>query len=161
MDYSPLGCMQSQNAGLDESQLRIKIARRNNNLGYVDDTILMAESKQELKNILMRVKEESKKAGLKFSIQKIKFMAHSPITSWQIEGRKMEAETDFIFLDSEITSAMKLRVLLLGRKTMTNLDSMLKRRDVMLPTKVHIVKVMVFPVVTYSCESWIIKKAEC
>ena len=153
--------MQSRNAGLDEPQLRIKIARRNNNVGYVDDTILMADCKQELKNILMRVKEESEKPGLKFSIQKIKFVAYSPITSWQIEGRKMEVETDFIFLDAEITSAMKLRVLHLGRKTMTNLDSILKSRDVMLLTKVHIVKAMVFPVFMYSCERWIMKKAEC
>ena len=153
--------MQSQNAGLDEPQLGIKIARRNNNLGCVDNTILKAKSKQELKNILMRVKEKNEKSGLKFSIQKIKFMAHSPITSWQREGGKVEAEGDFIFLDSEITSATKLRVLLLGRKTMTNLDSMLKSRDIMLLTKVHIVRAMVFPVVTYTCESWIIKKAEC
>ena len=156
-----MGCMQSRNAGLDEPQLRIKIARRNNNLGYVDDTILMADCKQELKNILMRLKEETEKAGLKFSIQKIKFMAYHPITSWQIEGIKREVETDFIYLDSEITSAMKLRVLHLGRKNMTNLDSILKSRDVTLLTKVHIVKAMVFPVVMYSCESWIIKKAEC
>ena len=121
----------------------------------------MADCKQELKNILMRVKEESEKPGLKFSIQKIRFMAYSPITSWQIQGRKMEVETDFIILDAEITSAMKLRVLHLGRKTMTNLDSILKSRDVMLLTKVHIVKAMVFPVVMYSCERWIMKKAEC
>ena len=151
-----------RNAGLDESQVGIMIARRNiNSFRYGDDITLMAEIKEELKNILMRVKEESEKPGLKFSIQKIKFVAYSPITSWQIEGRKMEVETDFIFLDAEITSAMKLRVLHLGRKTMTNLDSILKSRDVMLLTKVHIVKAMVFPVVMYSCERWIMKKAEC
>ena len=109
----------------------------------------------------MKVKEKSEKAGFKLNIQKTKIMISGPIISWQIEGKKVETVTDFIFLDSEITSAMKLRVLLLGRKTMTNLDSILKSRDVMLLTKVHIVKVMVFPVVTYSCESWIIKKAEC
>ena len=151
-----------QNAGLDESQAGIKIARRNN-LRYADDTILMAESEEELKNLLMKVKEESEKAGLKLNIQKTKIMASCPITSWQIDEERV---TDFIFLDSQITvdgdySHEVKRCLLLRRKAMTNLDSILKSKDITLMTKVHIVKTMVFPVVIYGCESWTIKKAEC
>ena len=141
----------------------IKIARRNiNNLSYAEDTILMAESEEELKSLLMRVKEESKKAGLKLSIQKPKIMASSPITSWQIEGEKVEAVTDFIFLGSKITvdndfSHEIKRCLLLGRKDMTKLGSILKSKNITLLTKVCIVKAMVFPVVMYGCESWTIK----
>ena len=151
-----------QNAGLDEVQARIKIARRNvNNLRYADDTTLMAESKEELKSLLMKVNEESEKAGLKLNIQKTKIMASGPITSWQIEGETMETVRDFIFLGSKITAGGDCsqeikRCLLLGR--MTNLDSILKSRDITLPTKVHLVKAMVFPVVMYRCESWTIKK---
>ena len=154
-----------QNARLDESQVGIKIARRNiNNLRYADDTILTAES-EELKSLLMRMKEESEKAGLKLNIQKMKIMASGPITSWQIEGKKVEAVTDFIFGGSKITADCDCsheikRHLLLGRKTMTNLDSILKSRDITLPTKVHTVKAIVFPVVMYGCETWTIKKAE-
>ena len=148
-----------QNAGLDEALARIKIARRNiNNLRYADDTTLMAESKEELKSLLMKVKEESEKAGLKINIQKTKIMASGPITSWQIDGETMGAVTDFIFLGSTITAdgdcSHKIkRPLLLGRKTLTNLDRRLKSRDVTLPTKVHLVKVMIFPVVMYGCEN--------
>ena len=155
-----------QNAGLDEAQARIKIAGRNiNNLRYADDTTLMAESEEELKSLLMKVKEESEKAGLKFNIQKTKIMASSPITPCQTDGETMETETDFIFLGSKITahgdcSHEIKRCLLLGRKTMTNLDSILKSRDTTLPTKVHLVKAMAFLVVMYGCESWTIKKAE-
>ena len=155
-----------QNARLDEAQAGIKISRRNiNNLGYADDTTLMAESEEELKSLLMKVKEESEKAGLKLNIQKTKIMTSSPITSWQIDGETMETVTDFIFLGSKITADCDLsheikRSLLLGRKSMTNLDSTLKSRDITLPTKVHLVKAMVFPVVMYGCESWTIKKAE-
>ena len=155
-----------RNAGLDESQAGIKIAGRNiNNLRYADDTILMAESEEELKSLLMRVKEESEKAGLKLNIKKTKIMASGPITSWQIKGEKVEAVTDFIFLGSKITadgdcSHEIKRRLLLGRKAMTNLDRILKSRDITLPTKVRLVKAMVFPVVMYGCESWTIKKAE-
>jgi len=156
-----------QNAGLDESQAGIKITRRNiNKLRYADDTTLMAESQKEVKNLLMRVNKESEKAGLKFNIQKIKIMASSPITLWQIDGETMETVTDFIFLGSKITvdgycrHEIK-RCLLLGRKAMTNLDSILKSRDITLPTKFCIVKAMVFPVVMYKCESWTIWKAEC
>ena len=139
-----------RNAGLDESQAGIKIAGRNiNNLRYADDTILMAESEEELKSLLMRVKEESEKAGLKLNIKKTKIMASGPITSWEIKGEKVEAVTDFIFLGSKITAdgdcshEIKRRILL-GRKVMTNLDSILKSRDITLPTKVHLVKAMVF-----------------
>jgi len=156
-----------RNAGLDESQAEIKIARRNiNNLRYADDTTLIAESEEGLKSILVRVKEESKKAGLKINIQETKIMASGLITSLDIERGKVEIVTSFIFLGSEITvdsdySHKIKRHLLLGRKALPNLDSVLKRRDITLPTKVHIVKAMVFPVVTYGCESWTIKKAEC
>ena len=156
-----------QNPGLDEAQAGIKISRRNiNSLRYVDDTTLLAASEEELKSLLMKVKEESKKAGLKLSIQKMKIMASGPITSWQIDGEPMETVTDFIFLGSKITadgdhSHELKRQLLLGRKAMTNLDSILKSRDNTLPTKVCLVKAMGFPVVMYGYESWIIKKAEC
>ena len=155
-----------RNPGLDEAQAGIKIARRNiNNLRYADDTTLMAESEEELKNFWMRVKEESGKAGLKLSIQKIKIMASGPISSWQIDGEKVEIVTDFISLGSKITadddcSHEIKRHLLLGRKAMTNLDSIFKSRDVTFPTKVHLVKAMVFPVVMYGCESWAITKPE-
>ena len=154
------------NARLDESQAGIKTAERNiNNLRYADDTTLMAESEEELKSLLMRMKEESEKAGLKFNIQKTKIMAFGPNTSWQIDGEKVETVPDFIFLGSKITadgdcSHEIKRYLLLGRKAMTNLDSILKSRDITLPTKVCIVKAMVFPVVMYRCESWTIRKAE-
>ena len=152
-----------RNAGL-ETQAGIKIAGRNiNNLRYADDTTLMAESEEELKSLLMRVKEESEKVGLKLNIQKTKIMASGPNTSWEIEGETM---SDFIFLGSKITadddcSHEIKRHLLLGRKVMTNLDSIFKSRDITLPTKVHPVKAMVFPVVMYGCESWTVKKAEC
>ena len=137
-----------------------------NTLRYTDDTTLMAESKEELKYLLMKVKEESEKAGLKLNLQKTKIMASGPITSWQIDGETMETETEFIILGSKITadgdcSHEIKRCLLLGRKAMTNLDSILKIRDITLPTKVHLVKAMVFPVVMYGCESWTVKKAEC
>ena len=157
-----------RNAGLDEAQAGIKIAGRNvNNLRYADDAILlMAESEEELKSFLMKMKEESEKVGLKLSIQKTKIMASGPIISWQRDGETVETVTDFIFLGSKITldgdcSHEIERHLLLGRKAMTNLDSILKSRDITLPTKVRLVKVMVFPVVMYGCESWTIKKAEC
>ena len=156
-----------QNAGLDEAQAGIKIIRRNiNNLRYADDTILMAESEEELKSLLMKVKEESEKVALKLNIKKTKIMASGPITSWQIDGESMEAVRDFIFLSSKITadgdcSHEIKRQLLFGRKAMTNLDSILKSRDITLSTKVHLVKTVVFPVVMYGCESWTIKKAEC
>ena len=153
-----------RNTGLEEAQAGIKIDRRNiNNLRYADDTTLMAESKKELKSLLM--KKESEKVGLKLNIQKTKIVASSPITSWQIDGETVETVTDFIFLGSKITAdgdcshEMK-RHLLLGRKVMTNLDSIFKSRDITLPTKVCLVKAMVFPVVMYGCESWTIKKAE-
>ena len=155
-----------RNAGLDEAQPGIKIARRNiNNLRYADTTTLMAESEEELKSLLMKVKEEIEKVGLKLNIQKTKIMASSPITSWQIDGETVETVSDFIFWGSKITvdgdrSHEIERHLLLGRKVMTNLDSILKSRDITLPTKVHLVKAMVFPVVTYGCENWTIKKAE-
>ena len=148
-----------RNARLDEAQAGIKTAGRNiNNLRYVDDTTLMAESKEELKSLLMKVKEKSEKVGLKFNIQKTKIMASSPITSWQIDGETVETETDFIFGGSKITadgdcSHEIKRYLVIGRKVMTNLDSILKSRAITLPTKVHLVKAMVFPVVTYGCES--------
>ena len=156
-----------KNARLEEAQARIKIARRNiNNFRYADDTTLMAESEEKLKSLLMKVKEESEKVGLKLNIQKTKVMASSPITSWQIDGETVETVADFIFLGSKITVdgdchlEIKRR-LLLGRKVMTNLDSILKSRDITLPTNFHIVKAMVFPVVTYGCRNWTIKKAEC
>ena len=153
-------------SGLDKAQGGIKIARGNiNNLKYADDTTLMAESEEELKSLLMKVKEENKKAGLKLSIQKTKIMASGPITSWQIDGGKMQTLTDFIFLGSKITadgdcSHEIKRHLLLGRKVMTNLGSILKSRDITLPTKANLVKAMVFLAVMCGCESWIIKKAE-
>ena len=153
-----------RNAGLEEAQAGIKIARRNmNNLTDADDTILMAESEEELKSLLVKVKVESEKVGLKFNIQKTKIMASGPITSWQIDG---ETVADFIFggskstADGDCSHEIKSR-LLLGRKVMANLDSILKSRDITLPTKVHLVKAMVFPVVMYGCESWTVKKAEC
>ena len=150
-----------------EAQAGIKIARRNiNNLRYADDTTLMAESEEELKSLLMKVKEESEKVGLKLNIQTTKIMASGPITSWQVDGETTETMTDFIFLGSKITADSDCsheikRRLLWGRKVMTNLDSILKSRDISLPTKVHLVKAMVFPVVMYGYESWTIKKIEC
>ena len=155
-----------RNASLEETQGGIKIARRNiNNLRYADDSTVMAESEEELKSLLMNVNEESEKVGLKLNIQKTKIMASSPITSWEIDGETMETVTDFIFLGSKITAVGDCsheikRHLLLGRKVMTNIDSILKGRDITLPTKVHLVKAMVFPVVMYGCTSWTIKKAE-
>ena len=155
-----------RNARLDEAQTGMKIVGRNiNNLRYANDTTLMAESEEELKSLLMKVKEESEKVGLKLIIQKTKIMASCPITSWQIDGEIMETVTDFIFLGSKITadgdcSHEIKRCLLLGRKAMTNLDSILKSRDITLPIKISLVKSMVFPVVMYGCESWTIKKAE-
>ena len=153
-----------RNAGLEEAQAEIKIARRNiNNLRYADDTTLMAESEEELKSLLIKVKVESEKVGLKLNIQKTKIMASGPITSWEIDGERV---SDFILGGSKITAdgncshEIKIR-LLLGRKVMSNLDSIFKSRDITLPTKVHLVKAMVFPVVMYGCESWTIKKAEC
>ena len=155
-----------RNAGLEEAQAGIKIARRNiDHLRYADDITLMAESEEELKHLLMKVKEESEKVGLKLNIQKSKIMASGPTISWEIDGETVETVSDFIFLSSKITadgdcSHEIKRCLLLGRKFMTNLDSILKSRDIILPTKVHLVKTMVFPVVMYRCESWTIKKAE-
>ena len=155
-----------RNAGFDEVEAGIKIARRNTyNLRHGDDTTLMAESEEELKSLLMKVKEESEKVGLKLNIQKTKIMASSPITSWQIDGKTMETVTDFILGGSKITiggdcSHEIKRRLLLGRKAMTNLDSILKSRGITLLTKVDLVKAMVFPVVMYGCESWTIKKAD-
>ena len=155
-----------RNARLDEAQSGIKIARRNiNNLRYADDTTLMAESEKELKSLLMKVKEDSEKVGLKLNIQKTKIMASGPITSWQIDGRTTDTVTDFIFLGSKITadgdcSHEIKKCLLLERKVMTNLDSIFKSRDITLPTKVCLVNAIVFPVVIYRCENWTIKKAE-
>ena len=155
-----------RNTGLDEEQAGIKIAGRNiNNLRYADDTTLMAESKEELKSLFMKVKEESEKVGLKFNIQKMKIMASGPITSWQIDEETVETLSDFILGGSKITADSDCsreikRRLLLGRKVMTNLDNILKSRDITLSTKVHLVKDMVFPVVMYGCESWTIKEAE-
>ena len=155
-----------RNTGLEEAQAGIKIARRGiNNLRYADDTTLMAESEEELKSLLMKVKEESEKVSLKLNIQKTKIMASGPITSWQIDGKTMETVRDFIFWGSKITadgdcSHEIKRCLLLERKAMTNLDSILKSRDVTLLTKVRLVKAMVFPVVMYGCEHWTIKKVE-
>ena len=150
-----------RNARLHEAQAGIKIARRNiNNLRYADDTPLMAESEEELKSLLMRMKEESEKAGLKLNIQKTMIMAFGPITSWPIDGETLETVTDFIFLVSKMTADSDcIRYFLLGRKMMTN--SILKRRDITLPTKVHLIKAMIFPVVMNGCESWTIKKVEC
>ena len=155
------------NVGLDEAQAGNKIAGRNiSNLRYEDDTTLMGESEEELKSLLIKVKEESEKVGLKLNIQKAKIMASGPFTSWQIDGETMETVTDFILGSSkspaggDCSHEIKRR-LLLGRKAMTNLDSILKSRDSTLPTKVRLVKAMVFPVVMYGCESWTIRKAEC
>ena len=154
------------NARLDEAQSGIKIARRNiNNLRCADDTILMVESEEELKSLLMKVKEKSAKPGLKLNVQKTKIMASGPITSWQIDGETMETETDFIWGGSKITAdgdcTYEIKTcLLLGRKVITNLDSILKSRDITLPVKVHLVKAIVFLVVMYGCESWTVKKAE-
>ena len=156
-----------RNAGLEETQAEIKIVRRNiNNLRYADDTTLMAESKEELKSLLMKVKEESEEAGLKLNIQKMKIMASGPITSWEIDGETVETVSDFIFMGSRITadgdcSHEIKRHLLLGRKVMTNLDSIFKSRDIALPTKACLVKAMVFPVVMYGCDRWTVKKAKC
>ena len=155
-----------RHAGLDEAQAGIKTAGRNiNSLTYADDTTLMAESEEELKSLLMKVKEESEKVGLKLNIQKTKIMASGPITSWEIDGETVETVADFIFLGSKITadgdcSREIKRHLLLGRKVMTNLNRILKSRDIALSTKVHLVKAMVFPVVMYGCKSWTTKKAE-
>ena len=155
-----------RNAGLDETQAGIKIAGRNiSNLKYADNTTLVAESKEELKSLL-KVKEESEKAGLKLNIQKTKIMASGPITSWEIDGETVEIVSDFILGGSKITadgdcSHEIKRRLLLGRKVMTNLDSIFKSKDITLPTNVRLVKSMVFPVVMYGCESWTVKKAEC
>ena len=155
-----------RNAGLEEAQAGIKTSGRNiNDLRYADDTTLMAESEEEVKSLLMKVKEESQKPGLKLNIQKTKIMASGPIISWRIDGETVETVTDFIFLGSKAIASGDCsheikRHLLLGRKAMTNLDSILKSRDITLPTKVHLVKAMVFPLVTYECESWNIKKAE-
>ena len=158
-----------RNAGLEEAQAGIKIARRNiKNLRYADDTTFMAESEEELKSLLMKVKEESEKAGLRLSLklrQKTKIMASGPIASWEIDGETAETVSDFIFGGSKITedgdcSHEIKRCLLLEGKDMTNLDSILKSRDIALPTKVHLVTAMVFPVVIYGCESWTVKKAE-
>ena len=156
-----------RNAGLNEAQAGIKIAGRNiNNLRYADNITLMAESKEELKSLLMKVKEESEKVDLKLNIQKTKIMALGPITSWQIDGETVETVADFIFLGSKITadgdcSHEIKRRLLLGRKVLANLGSILKSRDITLSTKVRLIKAMVFPVVIYGCEDWTIKKAEC
>ena len=156
-----------RNARLDEAQAGIKIAGRNiNNLRYADAITLMAESEEELKSLLIKVKEKSEKAGLKLNIQKMKMVASGPITSWQINGESMETMTDFILgalkitADGDCSHEIKKKNLLLGRKAMTNLNSILKTRDITLPTKVCLVKAMVFPVVMYGCESWTIKKAE-
>ena len=155
-----------RNAGLEETQAGIKIAGRNiNKLRYADDTALMAESEEKQKSLLMKVKEESENVGLMLNIQKTKNMASSPITSWEMNGETVETASDFIFWGSKVTadgdcSHEIKRRLLLGRKVMTNLDSIFKSRDITLPTKVNLVKAMVFPVVMYGCESWTVKKAE-
>ena len=156
-----------QNARLDEAQAGVKITWRNiNNLRYADNITLMAESEEELKSLLMKVKAESEKVGLKLNIHKTKIIASNPITSWQTDGGTMKTLTDFLFLGSKITadgdcSHEIKRCLLLGRKAMTNLDSILKSRDITLSTKVRLVKAMAFPLVMYGCESWTVKKAEC
>ena len=156
-----------RNTGLEEAQAGVKIAGRNiHNLRYANDATLIVESEEELKSLLMKVKEESEKVGLKLNIQKTKVMASGPITSWQIDGETVETVTDFILGDSKITadgdcSHEIKRCLVLGRKFMTNLESIFKSRDITLPTKVHLVKAMVFPVVMYGCENWTVKKAEC
>ena len=156
-----------RNAGLEEAQAGIKIAGRNlNNLRYTDDPTLMAESEEELRSLLMKVKEESEKVGLKLNIQKTKTMASGPITSGERDGESVETVSDFILggfkiaADGDCSHEIKRR-LLLGRKVMTNLDSIFKSRDLTLPTKVHLVKAMVFPIVMYGCENWTVKKAEC
>ena len=155
-----------RNTGLEEAQAGIKISRRSiSNLRYADDTSLMAETEEELESLLRKVKVESEKVGLKFNIEKMKFMASGPITSWEIDGETVETVSDVIFWGSRITtdgdcSHEIKRRLLLGRKVMTNLDSIFKSRDITLPTKIHLVKAVVFPVVMYGCESWIVKKAE-
>ena len=156
-----------RNTGLEEAHTGIKIAGRNiNNLGYANDTTLMAESEEELQSLLMKVKEESEKVGLKLNILETKIMVSGPITSWKIDGETVETVSDFIFGGSKITADSDCsheikRCLLLGRKVMTSLDNILKSRDITLPTKVHLVKAMVFPVVMYGCESWTVKKAGC
>ena len=156
-----------RNAGLEETQAGIKISWRNiNNLRYANDTTLMAESEEEIRSLLMKVKEESEKVGLKLNIQKTKIMASGPITSWQIDGETVETLSDFILGGSQITADGDCsheieRHLLLGRKVMTNLDSIFKSRDITLPTNVRLVKAMVFPVVMYGCENWTVKKPEC
>ena len=156
-----------RNTGLEEAQAGIKIAGRNiNNLRYADDTNLMAESEEEIKSLLMKVKEESEKVDLKLNIRKTKIMASGPITSWEIDGETVETVSDLILGGSKITANCDCsheikRRLLLGRKVMTNLESVSKSRDITLPTKVHLVKAMVFPVAMYGCESWTVKKAEC
>ena len=156
-----------RNAGLDEAQGGIKIAGRNiTNIRYADDTTLMAESEEELKSLLMKVKEESERVGLKLNIRKTKIMASGPITLWGIDGETVETVSDFIFLSSKITAdgdcSRKIkRCLLLEKEAMTNLESILKSKDITLPTEVHLVKAMVFPVVMYGCESWTIKRVEC
>ena len=156
-----------RNTGLEEAQAGNKIAGRNiSNLRYADDTTFMAESEEELKSLLMKVKEESEKVGLNLNIKKTKIMASGPITSWEIDGETVEKVSDFILgvskitVDGDCSHGIK-RHLLLGRKVMTNLDSILKSRDITLPTNIHLVKAMVFPVVMYGCESWTVKKAEC
>ena len=156
-----------RNAGLEEAQAGIKIAGRNiNNLRYADDTTLRVESEEELKSLLMKVKEESEKVSLKLNIQKSKIMSSSPIISWQIDGEPVETVADFIFMGSKVTADGDIsheikRHLLLGRKVMTNLDSIFKSRDITLPTKIRLVKATVFPVFMYGCKSWTVKKTEC
>ena len=156
-----------RNAGLEEAQAGIKIAGKNiNNLRCADDTTLLEESEKELKSLLMKVKEESEKAGLKLNVQKTKIMASGPIISWEIDGETVEAVSDLIFGGSKISAdgdySHEIKIcLLLGRKVMTNLNNILKSRDITLSTKVHLIKAMVFPVVMYGCESWTVKKAEC